>query len=157
METGGLDEQPVSAMTQTIVLCGVDGTDTGTTVLTAAKAAAERSGSPLLLTHVVTSAWGANVPAFQADGEESERLVEHGPPGARLLAVADGHAAELIVIGTRAKRWRSVARQVAKRAQCPVMIVGPVADPNAPAVEATSFNRAQLRSSPVPVLVLPRR
>jgi nucleotide-binding universal stress UspA family protein len=143
-------------MTQTIVLCGVDGTDTGTTVLTAAKAAAERSGSPLLLTHVVTSAWGATIPAFQAD-EESERLVEHGPPGARLLAVAHGHAAELIVIGTRAKRWRSVARQVAKRAQCPVMIVGPEADPVAPAVEATSFDRAQLRRSPVPVVVLPRR
>ena len=143
-------------MTQTIVLCGVDGTDIGTTVLTAAKAAAARTGAPLLLTHVVTSAWGATVPAFQAD-EESERLVEHGPPAARLLAVADGHDAELIVIGTRAKRWRSVARQVTKRAQCPVMIVGPIADPNAPAVEATAFDRAQLRRSPVPVVVLPHR
>jgi nucleotide-binding universal stress UspA family protein len=142
-------------MTQTIVLCGVDGTDTGTTVLTAAKAAAARSGAPLLLTHVVTSLWGASIPAFQAD-EESERLVEHGPPGARLLAVAAGHGAELIVIGTRAKRWRSVARHVTKRAQCPVMIVGPAADPEAPAVEAKSFDRAQLRSSPVPVVVLPR-
>lgn len=143
------------AMTQTIVLCGVDATDAGTTVLTAAKAAAARTGTPLLLTHVVTTAWGATIPAFQAD-EDSERLVEHGPPGARLLAVANGHGAELIVLGTRAKRWRSVARQVSRRASCPVMIVGPVADPRAEAVTAQSFNRAQLRSSPVPVVVLPR-
>jgi nucleotide-binding universal stress UspA family protein len=142
-------------MTQTIVLCGVDATDTGTTVLTAAKAAAERAGAPLLLTHVVTSLWGASIPAFQAD-ENTERLVEHGPPAARLLAVADGHGAELIVIGTRAGRWGSVARKVARGAQCPVMIVGPAADPEAPAVQAKSFDRAQLRSSPVPVVVLPR-
>jgi nucleotide-binding universal stress UspA family protein len=145
----------IGAMTQPIVLCGVDGTDTGTTVLTAAKAAAQRTGAPLLLTHVVTSAWGASIPAFQAD-EDSERLVEHAPPAARLLAVADGHGAELIVIGTKAGRWRSVARQVAKKARCPVLIVGPSADPNAAAVEAKSFDRAQLRSSPVPVVVLPR-
>jgi nucleotide-binding universal stress UspA family protein len=144
-----------AAMTQTIVLCGVDGTDTGTAVLTAAKAAAERAGAPLLLTHVVTSLWGATIPAFQAD-EESERLVEHGPPGPRLLAVANGHGAELIVLGTRARRWRSVARHVTRRATCPVLIVGPAADPAAPAVEARSFNRAQLRDSPVPVVVLPR-
>jgi nucleotide-binding universal stress UspA family protein len=142
-------------MTQTIVLCGVDATDAGTTVLTAATAAAERTGAPLLLTHVVTTAWGATIPAFQAD-EESERLVEHGPPGARLLAVADGYGAELIVIGTRAKRWRSVARHVSRKARCPVLIVGPAADPEAPAVEAKSFDRGQLRSSPVPVVVLPR-
>jgi nucleotide-binding universal stress UspA family protein len=142
-------------MTQTIVLCGVDDTDTGTTVLTAAKAAAQRTGAPLLLTHVVTSAWGTSVPAFQAD-ENSERLVEHGPPAARLLAVANGHGAELIVIGTKAGRWRSVARQITKKARCPVLIVGPSADPNAPAVEAKSFDRAQLKRSPVPVVVVPR-
>ena len=142
-------------MSQTIVLCGVDATDAGTTVLTAAKAAAARTGAPLLLAHVVATAWGATIPAFQSD-EESERLVEHGPPGARLLAVADGHGAELIVLGTRAKRWRSVARQVTWKARCPVLIVGPAADPRGAAVTAESFDRAQLRASPVPVVVLPR-
>ena len=143
-------------MTQTIVLAGVDETDAGTKVLTAAKAASQRSGAPVLLTHVVTSLWGADIPAFKID-ETIDRRVEHGPPVARLLAVAEGYEAELIVVGTRGKRWRSVARQVVRRATCPVMIVGPAADPEAPAVEATAFDRAQLRRSPVPVVVVPAR
>ena len=53
-----------------IVLCGVDDTEAGTAVMTAAKAAAQRAGAPLLLTHVSTSHWGANVPAFHADASE---------------------------------------------------------------------------------------
>src|SRR3954469_15058787 len=112
-----------------IVLCGVDDTEAGTTVMAAAKAAAERAGAPLVLTHVSTSHWGANVPAFHADGDATRRVVEHGPPAQRILAVADGHGAELIVVGTRAKRFNSVARHIVKRARCPVMIVGPAADP----------------------------
>ena len=48
-------------------------------------------------THVSTSHWGANVPAFHADGDATARVVEHGPPAQRLLAVADGHGAALIV------------------------------------------------------------
>src|SRR3954451_12320958 len=86
-----------------IVLCGVDDTEAGTTVMAAAKAAAERAGAPLLLTYVSNSLWGANIPAFHADGDATARVVEHGPPAQRILAVADGHDAELIVIGTRAK------------------------------------------------------
>src|SRR3954454_5471202 len=95
-----------------LVLCGVDDTEASTTVMTAAKAAAERAGAPLLLTHVSTSHWGANVPAFHADGDATDRVVEHvadgdatdrvvehGPPAQRILAVADGHDASLIVLG----------------------------------------------------------
>ena len=77
-----------------IVLCGVDDTEAGTTVMAAAKAAAERAGAPLLLTHVSTSHWGANVPAFHADADATARVVEHGPPAQRILAVADGHGAD---------------------------------------------------------------
>jgi nucleotide-binding universal stress UspA family protein len=143
------------AVRMSIVLCGVDDTEAGTTVMTAAKAAAERAGTPLVLTHVSTSHWGANVPAFHADAGATERVVEHGPPAQRILAVADGHGAELIVLGTRAKRWGSVARHVAKRANCPVMIVGPAADPAAEPVTRTGFDRAVLRCAPTPVVVLP--
>ena len=50
------------------------------------------AGAPLVLTHVSTSHWGAEVPAFQADAGATERVVEHGPPAQRILAVADGHA-----------------------------------------------------------------
>jgi nucleotide-binding universal stress UspA family protein len=139
----------------TIVLCGVDDTEAGTTVMAAAKAAAERAGAPLLLTHVSTSHWGANVPAFHADGDATARVVEHGPPAQRILAVADGHGAELIVIGTRARRFNSVAKHIAKRSRCPVMIVGPAADPQAEPVTLPGFDRGRLRSATTPVVVLP--
>jgi nucleotide-binding universal stress UspA family protein len=143
------------AVDMSIVLCGVDDTEAGTTVMTAAKAAAERAGAPLVLTHVSTSHWGANVPAFHADDDDTARVVEHGPPAQRILAVAKGHGAELIVVGTRGKRWGSVARRVTKRANCPVMIVGPAADPAAEPVESPAFDRSLLRRSKAPVVVLP--
>jgi nucleotide-binding universal stress UspA family protein len=139
-----------------IVLCGVDDTEAGTTVMTAAKAAARRAGAPLLLTHVATSHWGANVPAFHADADATTRVVEHGPPARRILAVADGHDAALIVLGTRALRWRaSVARHVSRRAGCPVLIVGPRADPEAEPVTRPGFDRGYLQSATTPVLVVP--
>ncbi|HEY6888227.1 MAG TPA: universal stress protein [Solirubrobacter sp.] len=138
-----------------IVLCGVDDTETGTMVMAAAKAAADRAGAPLLLTHVSTSHWGANVPAFHADGNATARVVEHGPPAQRILAVAHGHDAELIVVGTRAKRFNSVAKHIAKRARCPVMIVGPAADPEAEPITRPSFDRGLLQRATTPVVVLP--
>jgi nucleotide-binding universal stress UspA family protein len=139
-----------------IVLCGVDDTEAGTTVMAAAKAAAQRAGAPLVLTHVSTSHWGANVPAFHADADATARVVEHGPPAQRILAVADVHAASMIVVGTRASRWRaSVARRVTKRASCPVMIVGPHADPAAEPVTRPAFDRGFLQSATAPVMVVP--
>ena len=139
-----------------IVLCGVDDTEAGTSVMAAAKAAAERAGAAVVLTHVSTSHWGANVPAFHADEEQTPRVVEYGPPADRILAVADSHEAGLIVLGTRAKRWwPSVARRVVKRAHCPVMIVGPAADPAAEPVTRPRFDRALLASAVTPVVVVP--
>jgi nucleotide-binding universal stress UspA family protein len=141
-----------------VVLCGVDDTEAGTMVMTAAKAAAQRAGAPLLLTHVATSHWGAEVPAFHADADATARVVEHGPPAQRILAVAAGHRASLIVLGTRAARWRaSVARHVAKRADCPVMIVGPQADPAAEPVTRPDFDRGFLQTAKAPVVVAPNR
>jgi nucleotide-binding universal stress UspA family protein len=139
-----------------IVLCGVDDTEAGTAVMAAAKAAAERAGASVVLTHVSTSHWGANVPAFHADEHATRRVVEYGPPADRILAVADSHAAGMIVVGTRAKRWRlSVARRIVKRARCPVMIVGPAADPAAEPVLRPRFDRAVLERANAPVVVVP--
>ena len=138
-------------MTDGLVLCGVDDTDAGTAVLTAAKA----TGAPVLLVHIANNHYNRHVPAFIEDSD-SERLVDHGPVGPRLLRLAEANDAGMIVLGTRAKRWQSVARHVAARASCPVMIVGPAADPEAEAVTRPAFDRALLRRSPVPVVVLPR-
>ena len=41
-------------MTDELVLCGVDGTEAGTTVMTAAKA----TGAPVLLVHISNDLWG---------------------------------------------------------------------------------------------------
>ena len=133
-----------------IVLCCVDSTEAGTAVMTAGEA----TGAPLLLVHVANSLWGSRIPAF-AEESEAERLVDHGPVGPRVLAVAEARDAAMIVVGTRAKRWPSVARYVAKRASCPVMIVGPAADPEGEAVTRPAFDRALLRRSPVPVVITP--
>jgi len=139
-----------------IVLCGVDDTEAGTAVMAAAKAAAERAGASVVLTHVSTSHWGANVPAFHADAQQTPRVVEYGPPADRILAVADSHSAGMIVVGTRAKRWRpSVARRIVKRASCPVMIVGPAADPAAEPVTRPGFDRSLLQRADAPVVVVP--
>ena len=138
-----------------IVLCGVDDTEAGTTVMAAAKAAAKRAGAPVVLTYVSTTHWGEEIPAFQADDGATPRVVEYGPPADRLLAMADAHDARLIVLGTRAKRWRSVARRVAKQARCPVMIVGPAADPLAEPVAHPRFDREHLASAEAPVVVAP--
>jgi nucleotide-binding universal stress UspA family protein len=138
-----------------IVLCGVDDTEAGTAVLAAAKAAAERAGAPVVLTYVSTTQWSEEIPAFQADGGATPRLVEFGPPAERLLALADAHDARLIVVGTRARRWRSVARRITRQARCPVMIVGPAADPLADPVTRPRFDRSVLAAAPTPVLVAP--
>src|SRR5215212_2754852 len=112
MESGATRLQ---AEGMSIVLCGVDDSEAGMTVMAAAKAAAERAGAAVVLAHVSTSHWGAEVPAFQADAGAAARVVEYGPPAQRILAVADSHEAGLIVLGTRARRWRpSVARRVVK-------------------------------------------
>lgn len=136
-----------------IVLCGVDDTEAATAVMAAAKAAAERAGAPVVLTYVCRSPWPEEVPAFQVDAGETRRVVEYGPPAQRILAVADSHQAGLIVVGTRARRWRSVARQVARDARCPVLIVGPAADPLAEPVTRPHFDREHLAVAPAPVIL----
>lgn len=133
-----------------LVLCAVDRTETGTTVLDAAKA----TGAPVLMAHVANSLLDSTIPAFQADAE-TERVVAHGPTGPLLLQLARKREATLIVVGTRAKRFTSVARYLVGNAPCPVLVVGPAADPTAPAVERDEYDRALLARSTAPVLITP--
>ncbi|MDA0181894.1 universal stress protein [Solirubrobacter phytolaccae] len=133
-----------------LVLCAVDRTETGTKVLDAAKA----TGAPVLMAHVANSLLDSTIPAFVAD-PETERVVAHGPTGPGLLELARKRKASLIVLGTRGKRWPSVARYVTKRAPCPVLVIGPAADPEAEPVTRSSFDRGLLRRAAQPVLIAP--
>jgi nucleotide-binding universal stress UspA family protein len=139
-------------MTNGLVLCAVDRSTAGTTVLEAAKA----TGAPVLLVHVANSLLGTDVPAFLEDAEATERLVCHGPTAPQLLSVAAARDAAMIVLGTRGRLWPSVARHVVQRASCPVLVVGPQADPHAPVALSPSFDRRLLRRSPAPVLIPPQ-
>jgi nucleotide-binding universal stress UspA family protein len=137
-------------MTNGLVLCAVDRTEAGTTVLDAAKA----TGAPVLMVHVANSLLDTAIPAFMADGE-TERVIAHGPTGPKLVQAAQERKAGLLVVGTRARGLTSIARYVVKRAPCPVLVVGPAADPSAPAVGADGFHRSLLRRSTAPVLIAP--
>ena len=81
-------------MTSGLVLCAVDRSEAGHAVLSAAKA----TGAPVLMVHVANSLLESAIPAFQADGE-TERLVDHGPTGPRLLMIAEAREAAMIVLG----------------------------------------------------------
>jgi len=137
-------------MTNGLVLCAVDQTEAGTTVLDAAKA----TGAPVLMAHVFNRLLDSKIPAFMADSE-TERVVGHGPTGPGLLQLAAKHEAAMIVVGTRAKGLTSIARYVARRATIPVLVVGPAADPQAPVVQRDGFDRAFLRRATAPVLIAP--
>jgi nucleotide-binding universal stress UspA family protein len=140
-------------MNDRLIVCGVDRSASGPRVVAAAKV----TGAPMLLVHAAMWVFEVVVPAFEADGGETERLVCHGPPGASVLRVAGQREAAMIVLGTRARRWPSVARYVVERASRPVLVVGPRADPCAPVVLSECFDRRLMRDSPAPVLIAPQR
>jgi hypothetical protein len=87
------------------------------------------------------------------ENPDTDRHIEHGPTGDGLLRAAARHQPELIVIGTRGRRWPSVARYVVRRAPCPVLVVGPEADPTAAPVTHDAFDRGFLRRATAPVLI----
>ena len=131
-----------------LVMCAVDRSEEATKVLDAAKA----TGEPVLAVHVSNSLLGTAVPAL-IERPETDRHIEHGPTGDGLLRAAARHKPELIVIGTRGRVWPSVARYVTQRAPCPVLVVGPQADPTAEPVTRDAFDRGLLRRSKAPVLI----
>lgn len=130
-------------------MCAVDRSEDGKKVLDAAKA----TGGQVLAVHVANSMLGTSVPAMMEDGGQTERHIEHGPTGDGLLRAAARHEPELIVIGTRARVWPSTARWLARRAPCPLLVVGPNADPTAEPVKHDGFDRRLLRRSTAPVLI----
>jgi len=134
------------------VLCAVDRTAAGPTVLEAAKA----TGASVLMVHVANHPSDGEVPAFRDDPDATERVVCHGLTGPQLLHMAEDRDAAMIVVGCRCRLWRSVARYVAQRATRPVMVVGPQADPHAPVELSESFDRRQVRRSRSPVLIAPQ-
>jgi nucleotide-binding universal stress UspA family protein len=133
-----------------LVMCAVDRSEEATKVLEAAKA----TGEPVLAVHVSNSLLGTAVPAF-LEHPDTDRHIEHGPTGDGLLRAAARHQPELIVMGTRGRLWPSVARYVARRAPCPVLVVGPEADPVAEPVTLDGFDRGRLRRATAPVLIAP--
>jgi nucleotide-binding universal stress UspA family protein len=138
--------------TNELVLCAVDRSPAGPVVLEAAK----RTGAPVLMVHVANSLLGTEVPAFVDDAEGTERMVCHGPTGPGLLGAAAARDASMIVLGSRGRLWPSVARYVVARAGCPVMVVGPHADPHQPVELRPVFDRRLVRRSRSPVLILPQ-
>ncbi len=133
-------------------MCAVDRSEDGKKVLEAAKA----TGEPVLAVHVANSMIGTSIPALIEDGGETDRHIEHGPTGDGLLRAVAQHEPELLVLGTRARVWPSVARYVTRRARCPVLVVGPRADPAAPPIKHEGFDRRVLRRATTPVLIAPR-
>ena len=106
------------AMTQTSSSAVSTSTEAGTTVMTAAKAAAERAGAPLLLTHVSTSLWGTDSPGVP--GRRRRRPARRARPA---RPAAPGRRRRPRGRADRPRharqRWRSVARHVAARARAP--------------------------------------
>lgn len=116
-------------------------TDFSTESLAAAPYAislAQEHCARLILLHAIDD--GGDVPAMlHALGElvpfgvelksDPDCVVEHGAPGGRILEVAEGHGADLIVLGVHGKKGprqhltRSGVFQIVTKARCPVLIV----------------------------------
>lgn len=117
-------------------------TDFGTESLTAASYAislAREHGAQLILLHSIEN--GGDVPAmlhtlrqlvpFGAElSHEPHCVVEHGAPAGKILEVAEGHGADLIVLGVHGQKgliqkhlMRSGVFRILTQAKCPVLIV----------------------------------
>jgi nucleotide-binding universal stress UspA family protein len=117
-------------------------TDFGTESLAAAPYAvslAQEHHAQLILLHSIENAGDVAamsdtlrrlVPLGAALGSEPDCVVEHGAPSDKILEVATGHRADLIVLGVNGSKrhvqqhlTRSGALQIVAQAKCPVLIV----------------------------------
>src|SRR4051812_13612305 len=63
------------------------------------------------------------------EGVDVDRVLEHGDPGATILAVAERVGADVIVVGSHGKGWLkrvflgSTSQYVVQHAHCPVLVV----------------------------------
>jgi nucleotide-binding universal stress UspA family protein len=119
--------------------------DPGSETLERAAQLAQALGSSLIVTNVAAAAEGTEVdPAEQeargkldearseleARGVTAEYVVTRGHPGEAVVKLASERGADLIVVGTRRKRFferlveGSVLQEVMRRSHCDVLVVG---------------------------------
>lgn len=127
---------------QTIVVAYDDPT---TETLERAASLAQALGSRLVVTNVATAADAQDAAGTEEQtrrrldearlalverGIAAEYVVESGPPAEAIVRLAAACGADLIVVGTRRKRFferlveGSVLQEVLRRAQCDVLVVG---------------------------------
>jgi nucleotide-binding universal stress UspA family protein len=78
------------------------------------------------------------------DGVDLDRVLEHGDPGATIVAVSERVGADVVVVGSHGKGWLkrvvlgSVSAYVVHHAPCPVLVVPakPETDDAAPEADA---------------------
>ncbi len=124
------------------ILVAVDGSDSARDALEHAAPLARAFGAKLLVVHVASEDQNlddgrasarkianAQISAANLEGVEAAPLVAFGDPADRIVEVADEHAVDLIVVGSRGLSGLqsfllgSVSYNVARRAHRPVLIV----------------------------------
>lgn len=123
------------------VICGIEDA-TGRGVADVARELAERYESPLLYVHVLDHE-GEMEPAVRmlrntASGS-AELAIEKGHhPADRLVELAEQRGASFLVVGNhgpRSSALGSISADVSRRAPCPVIVVSPAAEAEAPRSE----------------------
>jgi nucleotide-binding universal stress UspA family protein len=124
------------------VICGIED-ETGAGVADVARVLAERYESPLLYVHVLDE---------DGEMEQAVRMLRNAAPGSGELAIERGHhpadrlvelaeqrGASFLVVGNhgpRSSALGSISADVSRRAPCPVIVVSPAAEAEAPGSEA---------------------
>jgi nucleotide-binding universal stress UspA family protein len=128
------------------IMCAVDDSDGARAALATAAKLAERLSARLLLVNAVhdegdaASAARAELVAelaFETSlGTNAERIFVRGEPAGAIVDAAEGHAAAMLVIGSRGRGalassvLGSVSAAVANRSACPVIVVRGQAEPD---------------------------
>jgi nucleotide-binding universal stress UspA family protein len=116
------------------IICAIDGSVSGESVLMTAHWLAEALGGRLIVVHAASDADGGAEPVATAvdgwlPGAAHEMRILAGSAAPAILEAADDEAASLIVIGARGRGplksalIGSVSRDVSARASCPVVVV----------------------------------
>ena len=126
------------------VICGIED-ETGSGVADVARELAERYEFPLLYVHVLDD---------DGEMEQAVRMLRNAAPGPgelaverarhpadRLVELAERRGASFLVVGNHGPRSSvlgSISADVSRRARCPVVVVSPAAEAEAPGSEARS-------------------
>jgi len=116
------------------IVCALDESDGARAALAKAADVAERLGRRLLVVTVEADDAPSSAAAEgrvdgAAIGTSTQRMLLRGEPAAAIVEAAEGHAADMIVIGSRgrgavaASMLGSVSSSVAGQSACPVMVV----------------------------------